>query len=98
MPDSTSSKASEASKTAEAEEVSAKTQKKVQMMYEMTSPQRPLLAHQQLKIPEIGGKGVRFFGRQVAWSPGGEWCVVVGHPGVVAVLERWGGKVQSVPE
>lgn len=28
-------------------------------------------------------------GRQVAWSPGGEWCVVVGSPNVVAVFQRW---------
>jgi polycomb protein EED len=28
-------------------------------------------------------------GRQVAWSPGGEWCVVVGSPNVVSVFQRW---------
>jgi polycomb protein EED len=28
-------------------------------------------------------------GRQVAWSPCGKWCVVVGSPNVVAVFERW---------
>jgi len=30
-------------------------------------------------------------GRQVAWSVGGEWCVVVGTPNIVAVYWRWGG-------
>jgi polycomb protein EED len=28
-------------------------------------------------------------GRQVAWSPGGEWCVVVGSPNVIAIFQRW---------
>ena len=27
----------------------------------------------------------------MAWSTGGEWCVVVGSAGVLAVFERWGG-------
>ena len=30
-----------------------------------------------------------FLGRQIAWSPGGEWCVVVGSMNCVAVLQRW---------
>lgn len=38
-------------------------------------------------------KGLDFTGRQVAWSTGGEWCVVVGSAGVLAVFERWGGVV-----
>jgi polycomb protein EED len=28
-------------------------------------------------------------GRQVAWSPGGEWCVVAGSSNLVQVLRRW---------
>ncbi|ESZ91798.1 hypothetical protein SBOR_7814 [Sclerotinia borealis F-4128] len=35
-------------------------------------------------------RGWRFLGRGVAWSVGGEWCVVVGGEGVVGVLGRWG--------
>jgi polycomb protein EED len=31
-------------------------------------------------------------GRQVAWSRGGEWCVVVGSVGTMAVFERWEGR------
>jgi polycomb protein EED len=38
-------------------------------------------------------RGLDFTGRQVAWSTGGEWCVVVGSAGVVAIFERWGGVV-----
>ncbi|CAD6439165.1 0cca7be2-c284-4a9a-9222-2c9d7e5899ba [Sclerotinia trifoliorum] len=33
-------------------------------------------------------KGVGFLGRGVAWSRGGEWCVVAGGQGVVACLGR----------
>lgn len=30
-----------------------------------------------------------FLGRQAAWSPGGEWCVVAGSGNVVHMLRRW---------
>ncbi len=30
-----------------------------------------------------------FVGRQVAWSPNGEWCVVVGNNNRVIVYQRW---------
>jgi polycomb protein EED len=30
-----------------------------------------------------------FVGRQVAWSPGGEWCVVVGSQNLAVILQRW---------
>ena len=33
-------------------------------------------------------KGVSFTGRQVAWSADGEWCVVCGSAGVVALWKR----------
>jgi len=33
-----------------------------------------------------------FTGRQVGWSRGGEWCVVVGSENVVALFQRWGGR------
>ena len=36
-------------------------------------------------------KGLTVTGRQVAWSRGGEWCVVVGSAGIVGVFERWEG-------
>lgn len=42
-----------------------------------------LEAHKEVHIPKL-----RIYGRQVAWSVGGEWCVVVGSPNVIAVLGR----------
>jgi polycomb protein EED len=30
-----------------------------------------------------------FVGRQVAWSPSGEWCVVVGSQNLAVILQRW---------
>jgi polycomb protein EED len=34
-------------------------------------------------------KTLDFVGRQIAWSNGGEWCVVVGSEGAMAIFERW---------
>jgi len=53
--------------------------------YSMEDPQSPLVAHKTVSSP------VNFVGRQVGWSPGGEWCVVVGGS-VVLMLERWAMK------
>lgn len=33
---------------------------------------------------------IEFTGRQCAWSVGGEFCVVVGSAGALAIFERWG--------
>lgn len=33
--------------------------------------------------------GPRFVGRQVAWSPGGEWCVIVGSRNTAVIMQRW---------
>jgi len=33
-----------------------------------------------------------FVGRQVAWSPGGDWCVVVGSKNLAIILQRWDKK------
>jgi hypothetical protein len=30
--------------------------------------------------------------RAIAWSPGGEWCVVSGDNGMLLLCSRWGGK------
>ncbi len=35
-------------------------------------------------------------GRQVAWSPGGEWCVVVGSNRKVIIMGRWTEDSQAV--
>ncbi|PWI64078.1 hypothetical protein PCL_00010 [Purpureocillium lilacinum] len=40
--------------------------------YSMEDPQSPLVAHKAVSAP------VNFVGRQVGWSPGGEWCVIDG--------------------
>lgn len=45
-----------------------------------------LKAHKEETVQDLD-----FLGRQVAWSPGGEWCVVVGSMNCVAVLQRWSG-------
>lgn len=52
--------------------------------YGIEDMQRPLKAHR-----EEGIRNFAFVGRRVAWSRGGEWCVVVGSLGVMAVFERW---------
>jgi polycomb protein EED len=52
--------------------------------YNIDSPHRPLKAH---KVEAFGMSS--FVGRQVGWSPGGEWCVVVGSSNVALILQRW---------
>lgn len=47
---------------------------------------RELQSHKEEVI-----KGLSITGRQVAWSRGGECCVVVGSSGIIAVFERWEG-------
>jgi polycomb protein EED len=53
--------------------------------YSMGDPLRALEAHRHENVPRV-----LFTGRQVAWSMDGEWCVVTGSEGVVAVFGRWG--------
>lgn len=52
--------------------------------YNVDSPYKPLKAH---KVEAFGMSS--FVGRQVGWSPGGEWCVVVGSSNVALILQRW---------
>jgi polycomb protein EED len=59
-------------------------------LYNMQDAHEPLMAHKEDVI-----KHARTCGRQVAWSTGGEWFVVVGSGGVIAIFERWGGKVDN---
>ncbi|CAK7208076.1 hypothetical protein SEUCBS140593_000001, partial [Sporothrix eucalyptigena] len=42
-------------------------------------------------------KGLSAVGRQVAWSPEGEWCVVVGSNSRVMILQRWANGEASHP-
>lgn len=51
--------------------------------YSMEDPQEPLRAH------KTESSSTNFVGRQAAWSPGGEWCVVVGSSNTALVLQRW---------
>ncbi|KAH8593006.1 hypothetical protein B0O99DRAFT_628635 [Bisporella sp. PMI_857] len=55
--------------------------------YFIGDSQKDLLPHKEEMV-----KGLNFVGRQIAWSTGGEWCVVVGSAGVISIFERWGGK------
>ncbi|OAA64300.1 embryonic ectoderm development protein [Niveomyces insectorum RCEF 264] len=46
--------------------------------------------HVQIKAHKTEtAKGMPIVGRQVAWSPEGEWCVVVGSNSRIMILQRW---------
>lgn len=51
--------------------------------YSMEDPHEPVKAHRTVS------SAANFVGRQAAWSPGGEWCVVVGSSNTTLVLQRW---------
>lgn len=53
-------------------------------MYGTGNPQNLVRCHKQNSIE--GG----FVGRQVAWSPEGDWCVVVGNSNNAVLYHRWG--------
>ena len=53
--------------------------------YDMGDPLTNIAPHKEEVV-----KGLAFLGRQVAWSANGEWCVVVGSSGVIALFQRWG--------
>jgi polycomb protein EED len=53
-------------------------------MYDLSNPVGYVKAHRTLQIE--GG----FVGRQVGWSPEGEWCVVVGNGNRALIYQRWG--------
>lgn len=55
--------------------------------YNVGSAREPLKAH---RVEAFGTSN--FVGRQVGWSPGGEWCVVVGSSNVALMLQRWAKK------
>jgi len=44
-----------------------------------------LTAHKEESIPRFSVTA-----RQVAWSVGGEWCIVAGTPNILALFQRWG--------
>ena len=55
-------------------------------LYGISHPHdHPIKPH---KIVGVSGES-KFVGRQVAWSPGGEWCVVVGNQNRALIFQRW---------
>lgn len=51
--------------------------------YATDDPFRALSAHGSTVVPKIN-----FAGRQVAWSVGGEWMVLVGDEGMIVLFSR----------
>lgn len=49
-------------------------------------------AHEPLRHHKIESSSANFVGRQASWSPGGEWCVVVGSSNTALLLQRWASK------
>ncbi|KAF9770408.1 hypothetical protein IL306_012062 [Fusarium sp. DS 682] len=54
--------------------------------YSQEDPHEPLKAH------KTESSSANFVGRQAAWSPGGEWCIVVGSSNQALILQRWANK------
>ncbi|KAL1879423.1 hypothetical protein VTK73DRAFT_6955 [Phialemonium thermophilum] len=55
-------------------------------LYDISSPHDHALKPH--KVVGVSGEP-KFVGRQVAWSPGGEWCVVVGNQNRALIFQRW---------
>lgn len=55
--------------------------------YNMDDPHNLLKPH-KVEIT----KGFSIVGRQVAWSPEGEWCVIVGSDNRAIIMQRWAGE------
>ena len=70
------------SSNAAAAEFSADTLESWSSKYSMDDPHEPLKAH------KAESSSANFVGRQAAWSPGGEGCVVVGSSNMTLVLDR----------
>jgi polycomb protein EED len=70
----------------ESVEFTADTLESWSSRYNMEDPHEPLRAH------KTESSSANFVGRQAAWSPGGEWCVVVGSSNTTLVLQRWNKK------
>lgn len=56
---------------------------KAAQKYKVDDPFRLLSSHAETTVPRVS-----FAARQVAWSVGGEWAVVVGDQGMIALLAR----------
>ncbi|KAA6414919.1 MAG: hypothetical protein FRX48_01669 [Lasallia pustulata] len=65
------------------EAVADMTAPKSRKRYGVEDPFKPLQPHQTVVVPKV-----LFASRQTAWSVGGEWMVVVGDQGMIAVFHR----------
>ncbi|KAJ9131177.1 Polycomb protein esc [Pleurostoma richardsiae] len=65
-------------------EYSAETLASWKSKYDMSDPHGFMKPH---KTEQFGS--ATFVGRQVAWSPDGEWCVIVGSRNLAVILQRW---------
>ena len=59
--------------------------------YATGNPWKSLKAHKVENIPRVTSVG-----RAVAWSPDGDFCVVVGSSGIISVLERWARNTSNI--
>ncbi|KAG9256428.1 WD40-repeat-containing domain protein [Emericellopsis atlantica] len=61
--------------------------------YTMVDGQHALEPHVTINVPRSRSASNKlepdFFGRQISWSPNGEWCVVSGSLNRVLMLRRW---------
>ncbi|KAJ4864512.1 WD domain, g-beta repeat domain-containing protein [Trichoderma breve] len=48
--------------------------------------------HEPLRHHKMESSSANFVGRQASWSPGGDWCVVVGSSNTALLLQRWAQK------
>lgn len=64
-------------------EFNAETLESWASRYSLEDPNEPLKAH------KTESSSANFVGRQAAWSPGGEWCIIVGSSNTALVLQRW---------
>lgn len=64
-------------------EFNAQTRESWTSRYSLEDPHAPLKAH------KTEASAANFIGRQAAWSPGGEWCVIVGSKNTALMLQRW---------
>ena len=55
-------------------------------------------AHEPLRAHKSESSSANFVGRKAAWSPGGEWCVVVGSNNTALILQRWAKKPSNGTE
>lgn len=81
------------SKANEVSQFSPETLETWAAKYSLDDPHKPLKAHRTESCNQQSeDQSVSFVGRQAAWSPNGEWCVVVGSLNVTLILQRWAKK------